>query len=135
MSFRPGKSGNKAGRPKGSKNKFKVIVKESCEKLGVNPAEILCYMAKGYAPIRHPSTDQVEFEKLTNHKFQLDATTELMSYLQPKLKQIEHITKNEDARPQIIVAGLNGNLAEELQALVSKQNDESRNRELDEDEE
>ena len=73
--FAPGQSGNKSGRPKFSKNKFRFDVAEILKEHKCNPFQILADIAMDETKSIHARTS---------------AAAELCSYVAPKLKQIEH---------------------------------------------
>jgi hypothetical protein len=85
--FKPGQSGNPAGRKKGAKTKksFYFEAVAACDRLGVNPFEILARIASGELL----KIDGVSPEKI-DAKLRMDAAAELCQYLAPKLKSIEH---------------------------------------------
>lgn len=84
--FKPGESGNKNGRPAGSKNKKRFEVAEILERCGCNPFEELAYLAMN----------------AKSEKVRCEAASELAQYVAPKLKQIEH-TGNADSPVQFIM--------------------------------
>lgn len=87
--FKPGQSGNKNGRPKHSKNKFRFDVAEILKKEGCNPFQILADIAMDETKSIHARTT---------------AASELCSYVAPKLKQIEH--KGDAESPLMITLNM-----------------------------
>lgn len=77
--FTAGNLANPAGRPKGSKNKFKLDAAEVFKKHNYNPLIELINLAK-----RKDISDRIK----------LEADSELCQYLYPKLKSVE-ITADE----------------------------------------
>ena len=73
--FKPGESGNPAGRAKGSKNKRTLEVMELCEKKKFKPIEFLIDVAK---------------DKNEDMVYRLKAAIEVNGCINPKLKAIEH---------------------------------------------
>ena len=73
--FKPGESGNPAGRAKGSKNKRTLEVMDLCEKKKFKPIEFLIDVAKD------------ENEEMV---YRLKAAIEVNGCINPKLKAIEH---------------------------------------------
>ena len=77
--FKKGNNLNPGGRPKGSKNKFKINAVEVFQKKNYNPLIELIKLAKK--------------DNLTD-RLRMEANAELCQYLYPKLKSVE-ITADE----------------------------------------
>lgn len=96
--FKPGQSGNKAGRKTGSKNKINGKVWDICSKWDCNPLQVLCWIA----------TDNLwEGEKKINisPRLMMEAAGELAQYCYPKLKSIEHKTDQQNPVKFNIILG------------------------------
>jgi hypothetical protein len=89
--FQPGESGNLAGRPAGSKNKFKYEVAKTLEELQCDPFEVLIYLAL------HSESERIKCQ----------AASELAQYIAPKLKSIE--LKGDQESPFSFTINLAGN--------------------------
>ena len=73
--FKPGKSGNPAGRKSGSKNKRTLVLRELCEEKDFDPIEFLIDVAKN---------TEIEWGP------RIKAACEVNSCMNPKRKAIEH---------------------------------------------
>lgn len=72
------------GRKKGSANKSSLAVREKAELLGIDPTTVLLFFAGG----RWKELGYDENVITTDHR--LKASAELMKYIAPTLKSIEH---------------------------------------------
>jgi hypothetical protein len=84
--FKPGQSGNPAGRKKGEKNKltYKREVWEACVEANVDPFLVLAQIAAGKLETPEGTPEKI------NAYLRKEAAAELCQYLAPKLKSIEH---------------------------------------------
>lgn len=92
--FKPGECGNPSGRTKGSKNVYSrkrmLDIMATLEEKGCNPVEVLADLAL-YAK---------------EEKVRCSAASELLSYVLPKLKHIDHGMDKE--KPFSIIMNLGG---------------------------
>ena len=74
-----------SGKKKGRRNKTNLAVKEKAELLGIDPTAVLLFFAAG----RWQELGCASAEEITmDHR--LKASSELMKYIAPTLKSIEH---------------------------------------------
>lgn len=96
--WKPGESGNPAGRPKGSMNR--IDVRERCEALGCDPFRVLAQIANGDHEGLMVSASAISLQS------RLKAATELASYIAPKLKSIEVQTDGDNETRNVYVVTL-----------------------------
>lgn len=101
--FKPGQSGNPAGKPKGAISKRKRSVLDTVERLGIDPFEVLLLFAKGdWRALGYESekfivsqNDHGVYEKFTiDPSVRAKCAAEAIQYIVPKLKSVEHTRPN-----------------------------------------
>jgi hypothetical protein len=97
--FKKGEVGNPAGRPKGSKNKFKIDASEVFKKHNYNPLIELIKLGQK--------------ENLTD-RLRMETNAELCQYLYPKLKSVE-ITADEALERFQLVFNVGDNASNNVQ--------------------
>lgn len=96
--WKPGESGNPAGKPKGTVNR--IDVRERCEALGCDPFRVLAQIANGdHEGLMVPAA-------AISLQSRLKAATELASYMAPKLKSIEVQTEETGETRNVYVVTL-----------------------------
>lgn len=98
--FKPGQSGNLAGKPKGIKNKIQYDVAKTLKENNFDPIIELIEIAR---------------DPKSGCRVRLEATMDLLSYVAPKLKSIEISGGGEDLPPIIMnFAGSKNNVEESV---------------------
>ncbi len=101
--FKPGQSGNPAGRRPGTPNKRTTLMRDKAEELGVDPMEVVLLFAKGdwralgykeetfiSSTSEFGNTIEYTIPPVLRAKCAMDA----IQYIAPKLKSIEHVKEN-----------------------------------------
>ncbi len=90
MPFKPGQSGNPAGRPKGAKNKRTREVEAILERYGFDPIESLILFATN-------AREKLGLDQDVSPELRFQAAKEICQYTQPKLRSTDlNVTVRDD---------------------------------------
>lgn len=95
--FKPGESGNPAGRPKGSQNRRTLALQNQLEELNCDPVACLSEILNAQMAIAREAITPTKKKKIPNKALALEAfadaektAADFMQYIFPKKKAVEH---------------------------------------------